>query len=655
MLRTHNQTAGRRLLLAACLSAILLIPAAGAAPGVLDPSFGTGGKVTTTFGTGYGTANALVLDPDGKFVVAGHSSNGANNDYALARFNPNGSLDASFYGTGRVTTAIGPGHDVVNGLVRQPDGKLVAAGSSSNGANGDFSLARYNSYGSLDTSFNGTGKVMTAIGSSYDAAEALVRQPDGKLVAAGHSFNGSNYDFALARYHPNGSLDTSFNGTGKVTTAIGSGQDGALALVLQPDGKLVAAGYSTNGSDALFALARYNPNGSLDASFNGTGKVTTAMGSSDEISVHALALQPDGKLVAAGGGWAGSHNDLALVRYNPNGTVDAGFGTGGTVRTAIAAEDYARGIALQPDGKLVVVDSTRNGSMDFALVRYNPNGTLDASFGSGGTVTTAIGSEDDRPSAVALQPDGKLVVAGTVSSGSNTSFALVRYLGSTLTVAKAGSGAGTVTSGAAEINCGPACSAPFAAVPVTLIATASPGSTFTGWSGGCTGNGSCTLTMGSDQAATATFESDKALKLKKAGSGAGKVTSYPAGISCSATCAHAFPHGTEVKLTARAAKGSVFAGWSGACKGTGACVVAMSAARSVVATFRAPCVVPKVKGKKLRAAKRALKKAHCMVGKVTRVSSGRVQKGRVLAAKPKQGKKLAPDAKVKLRVSKGRT
>jgi uncharacterized delta-60 repeat protein len=440
-----------------------------------------------------------------------------------------------------------------------------------------------------------------------------------------------------------------------VTTAFGPGHDNGDALVLQPDGKLVAAGYSVNGSQAVFALARYNTNGSLDSGFNGTGKVTTLMGPGDENSASALALQPDGKLVAAGTVWNGSESVLALVRYNPSGSLDTSFGTGGKVTTTFGGDASANGLALQPDGKLVAVGSSSNGSnFDFALARFDSNGSLDTGLNGTGKVTTGIGSGEDRGFAVALQPDGKLVAAGTTWNGSQSDLALVRYLGNTLTVAKAGSGSGTVTSGAGQINCGPTCSAPVAAAPVTLTATASPGSTFTGWSGDCAGNGSCTLTMGSDKAATATFESDKALTVRKAGRGAGKVTSYPAGITCLAVCAHAFPHGTSVKLTAVATTRSKFVGWSGACKGTRACTVPMSAARSVTATFAPLCVVPKLKGKTLRAAKRALRKAHCSVGKVTRVFSARVRKSRVVAPKPRAGKKLAPGAKVKLQLSKGK-
>src|SRR5207247_429997 len=150
-----------------------------------------------------------------------------NDDFALARYNLDGSLDTSFNGTGKVTTAIGTSNDSVADLAIQPDGKIVAVGKSRNGSQILFTLARYNPNGSLDTSFNGTGKVTTAIGTDNDDANALAQQPDGKIVAAGYSYNGSNNDFALVRYNPNGSLDTSFNGSGKVTTAIGTGKDEA--------------------------------------------------------------------------------------------------------------------------------------------------------------------------------------------------------------------------------------------------------------------------------------------------------------------------------------------------------------------------------------------------------------------------------------------
>jgi uncharacterized delta-60 repeat protein len=733
--KAQTISAGRRLLLGACVLAVLLVPAAQATPGALDPSFGTGGKVTTQIGLINAHGNALVREPDGKLVLAGDSLNNATlGDFTLARYNPDGKLDTSFNGTGKVTTAIGPSWDAAWALVRQPDGKLVAAGGSNNGSDEDFALARYNPDGKLDTSFNGTGEVTTAIGSGNDDVYALALQPDGKLVAAGKSWNGAQFVFTLARYNPNGKLDTSFNGTGKVTTAIGSSLDGAYALALQPDGKIVAAGSSYAGSHDVFALARYNPDGKLDTTFNGTGKVTTAIGSYDD--ANALVLQPDGKLVAAGGSINGSDFRIVLARYNPDGKLDTSFNGTGKVTTAVGSSDSdAIDLALQPDGKLVTAGYSYAGSARvFLLARYNPDGKLDTSFNGTGTVTTGVGS-DDEASGLVLQPDGKLVAGGFSYDGVRYTFALVRYLGSTLSVSKAGNGSGSVTSGPSGINCGSTCSAPFAAVPVTLTATPSAGSSFVGWSGGCSGTGTCTLTMSGDHAVTARFETPRTLTLVKAGSGAGTVSSSPAGVSCGSTCAHAFTYGTAVTLTATPAAGSSFAGWSGGgcsgtgtckvtlvasksvsavfqsnktlkvaeqgngkgtvtstpagiacaaacshayvhgtsvtltaaasatskfagwsgdCSGTGACTLTMNANHSVTATFKALCIVPKLKGKTVKAAKKAIKRAHCSLGKVTKAFSAKVKKGRVISQKPKAGKKLAPGSKVRLKVSKGR-
>ncbi len=338
-----------------------------------------------------------------------------------------GSLDSCFGAGGRRTTAIGSSGDNANALILQPDGKLVAVGRSSNGVlNDDFSLVRYNTNGTLDTSFGTAGRVTTRIGSSNDIATAVVRQPDGKLVAAGYSFNGSNLDFALVRYYVDGSLDTSFGTGGRVTTAIGSSNDIAKAVVLQPDRKLVVAGLSTpiGGSNFDFVLVRYNANGTLDTRFGTGGKVTTSIDTKDD-NVNALVLQPDGKIVAAG---FGGNFDFALVRYNTDGTLDTNFGNNGdgTVTTDFGSSDErANALVLQPDGKLVAAGYSISGG--FALVRYNADGLLDTSFGGGGKLTTVIGSSRDQAAALVVQPDGKLVAAGYSNNGGNEDFALARY------------------------------------------------------------------------------------------------------------------------------------------------------------------------------------------------------------------------------------
>jgi uncharacterized delta-60 repeat protein len=400
--------------------------AAGHRHGSLDTGFGRGGKVTTPIRSGRDTAfavrdraSALALQKDGKLVAAGWSESIESSGFALVRYNANGTLDTSFGRGGKVTTApLGSGSDA---LAIQQDGKLVAAGSDNSGAL-SFLLVRYNANGTLDTSFGGTGKVTTPLG----VASALAIQKDGKIVAAGRSDinNHSGGVFALVRYNANGTLDRSFGRGGKVTTMIGPGA-GANALAIQQDGKLVAAGWSNN----RFALVRYNANGTLDTSFGRGGKVTTPLGRG--AGAAALAIQQDGKLVAAGYADNGPDYDFALVRYNANGKLDTSFGRGGEVTTPVGPGVGASALAIQKDGKLVAAGEGSSGRFveigAFALVRYNANGTLDTSFSRGGKATTPIGSGGDGAAALAIQQDGKLVAAGSSDHGSDQVFALVRY------------------------------------------------------------------------------------------------------------------------------------------------------------------------------------------------------------------------------------
>ena len=379
-------------------------------------------------------------------MAAGSASNSGNYDFALVRYKTDGSLDTSFGATGKVTTPIGSGYDYANAVAIQSDGKIVAAGSASNSSNYDFALVRYDTEGLLDTSFNTTGIVIIAIGSGYDYANAVVIQSGGKIVVAGTSYNGNDYDFTLARYNTNGSLDTSFgasvlcpilsNCTGIVTTDIGgSSNDSAKSVAIQPDGKIVAVGHASNSNDTDFALVRYNAGGSLDTSFNTTGIVIIAIGSGYD-TAWSVAIQPDGKIVVAGSAQIGGNLDLALVRYNTDGSLDTSFGANGMVTTAIGSDsDAAYAVAIQPDdnqpnGKIVVAGVASNSTgKDFALVRYNTDGLLDTSFNTTGIVTTAIGSSDDYANAVAVQGDGKIVAVGyTRNDGGDEDFALARYL-----------------------------------------------------------------------------------------------------------------------------------------------------------------------------------------------------------------------------------
>jgi len=408
----------------------------GVANALLDATFNSSGIVTTAVGTNSDQANALAIQPsDGKLVAAGFSAVGGvnNHEFALVRYNTDGSLDTSFGTTGTVTTSIGGLQDNANALAVQPsDGRLVAAGSSLIGASTVIALARYNTDGSLDTTFGTMGIVTTATGTIDDEAFALQVQPlDGKLVVAGFSNTGTDKVIALVRYNTDGSLDTTFGTTGKVTTAIGTTNDKAFALQIQSDGKLVVAGFSRTGTGTfVFALARYNTDGSLDTGFGTTGIVTTAVGSISD-KAFALQIQADGRLVAAGLSFTGVYNVFALVRYNTDGTLDTGFGTMGIVTTAVgSSDDGAFALGIQPsDQKLIAAgySSPQSFQSVIALARYNTDGTLDTSFNGTGMVTTSIDT-DVQANALAIQSDGKPVAAGYALTGTGTFvFALARY------------------------------------------------------------------------------------------------------------------------------------------------------------------------------------------------------------------------------------
>jgi uncharacterized delta-60 repeat protein len=407
--------------------------------GTLDASFGTSGKATTDFGIP-AAARTLAVQADGNILVAGVAVVNGGTDFALAHYDSSGTLDTSFGTGGKVTTAFDfPGNfDRVFTVVPQPDGKFVAVGSTVMNPFANFALARFNANGTLDASFGTGGIVTTGFGVSAEATSAAV-QADGKIVAAGFANLDGAHDFALVRYNSNGTLDASFGTGGKVTTAFlsqGFSEAQANSVAVQPDGRIVAAGNAMVGGAFDFALARYNSNGTLDASFGTGGRVTTDFAGAND-QAESVAVQPDGRIIAAGaaGLFINRGFDFALARYNSNGTLDTSFGTSGKVTTDFAgANDVPSepsAIALQGDGKIVVVGQTFVGGFsDFALVCFNSNGTLDASFGTGGKVTTNFASADDVPFSVAVQPDGNIVVAGGATINGRADFALARYVGS---------------------------------------------------------------------------------------------------------------------------------------------------------------------------------------------------------------------------------
>ncbi|WP_172642155.1 DUF4347 domain-containing protein [Cylindrospermum stagnale] len=259
--------------------------------------------------------------------------------------------------------------------------------------------------GVLDTTFDSDGKVTTDFGGLFDSGNSIVLQSNGQILVAGTS----NGNFAVARYNSNGTLDTSFDSDGKVTTDFVN-NDSGNSIILQSNGQILVAGTS-NGD---FAVARYNNNGSLDTTFGTAGKITTDFGSNE--SGNSIVLQSNGQILVAGT----SNGDFAVARYNSNGTLDTTFGTGGKITTELGIFDSGNSIVLQSDGQILVAGAS-NG--DFAVARYNSNGTLDTTFGTGGKITTEFGSFFDSGNSIVLQSDGQILVAGA----SNGDFAVARY------------------------------------------------------------------------------------------------------------------------------------------------------------------------------------------------------------------------------------
>lgn len=412
--------------------------------GPLDPGFGIGGVVNTpvsiTLADG---ARAVAVQPaDGKVVAVGYVDSGSGNyDFAVVRYNTNGSLDTTFSGDGIVTTAISANPDEARAVAIQSDGRIVVAGVTSTPATGtDFVVARYNSDGNLDPSFNVTGYIVTDFGvGANDEAFAMAIQSTGKIVVVGQTGPLTDTDFALARYNTGGTLDPAFGTSGLRITAFGSGIDAAYAVTIQSDDKIVVAGLTDSiaglGVNNDFALARYDVNGILDVTFDNDGKVTTAVGAADE-GAFAVGIQSTGKIVAAGAVLNTSgNNDFGLVRYNSNGGLDATFGAAstvpGTVLTDMAgSNDVVLALMIETDDKIMVGGAafvTGQGN-DFALARYTPDGIADVTFDADGKVVTNISAAHDTAYGLALRPGGKVVLAGSTGTGAATNFLLAGFL-----------------------------------------------------------------------------------------------------------------------------------------------------------------------------------------------------------------------------------
>ena len=417
-----------RAVAVAAVGAALLLDSGSASPllrtgpGSLDQRFGSGGKVTTIVAPS-AYANAVALAPDGAIIAAGSAAVDDASRFAVVRYRPDGTVDNV------AATAFGPGSAFANAVAPQSDGRVVVAGfaAATGETSGTFALARYDADGALDRSFGDGGRVTTALAGPA-VANGVSVQSDGKIVAAG-TVSGTRDRFALVRYEPNGTLDPTFGVRGVVTTSVGAGS-GLTSLALAGDGSIVAAGWSATEAAVRFAVARYRTDGSLDPSFGRGGVTTTAIGEDD--TADDVLIQPDGKIVVGGGSLASSYDRFGVARYRRNGTLDPSFGNGGRVATSVGSGNIASpiAIAVEPDGKLLAVGSSEaNWMVSFAVARYDARGRLDRGFGEhGGVVTTKFDLDRAFARGAVLQRDGKIVVAGYADYGGSYRFALARYV-----------------------------------------------------------------------------------------------------------------------------------------------------------------------------------------------------------------------------------
>lgn len=425
---------------------ILLNSGATAQTGSLDNAFGNSGKVITDFGnTSSSFGSAIAIQIDGKIVVAGKNSIAGKTSCAIVQYNINGTLDNSFDTDGIVITNFS-NTTADFSIVIQNDGKIVVAGTKVfNAGEGivAFGVTRYNINGSLDIGFGNNGE--TILGGGYCNSIAL--QSDGKILIAG-STSGYALDFSVVRLNSNGTPDTNFGIWGSGAAQFNVGPGGTYpafnyggSVLVQNDGKILVAGtckYSKDASPRRPVIFRLNSNGgTFDPSF-GNGGVSYGdiidpnmnLGSYND-NIWCAALQSDGKILIAGSANTSWNNgDFSVLRLNNNGTLDYSFGiNGSTIINIGTGIEEVRSIAIQSDGKIILAGSSIGTGIDFALVRLNKNGTLDKTFNGDGKITTNIGSGDDFGCSVVIQSDGKVIVAGRTMNGAKGNFALVRYQG----------------------------------------------------------------------------------------------------------------------------------------------------------------------------------------------------------------------------------
>ncbi|MFL5798556.1 MAG: delta-60 repeat domain-containing protein [Actinomycetota bacterium] len=410
----------------AAVTAVLFVVVAGpacAAPGSLDSGFSGDGKAVMRFTSGSASAEAVAMQADGKVVTAGWVDRTATNEaWALVRYRSNGRLDTSFGNNGRAVTDWTPGDDEAWGVVVLGTGKIVAGGY----AGGKFAAARYTPAGVLDQSFGDHGKVTIDFTASPDSAWDVAVSEGGRILLAGQSGATAHSRFALVRLNGNGTLDHTFGGDGKVTESVFGGPSYVWDVVVRADGSIVATGNQNGGAFDSVAIAAFHPNGSPDSGFGDAG--AWIADAPNNAYANAIVRLPSGKYMVGASVQVGSDQfDVGLFRFGANGHLDTSFGTNGLVARDFASSEFVTDMQRSGSKLVISIERDRNAQPpQMAIVRLLAGGAPDTGFGNLGLASAGL--PDASGEALAVQQDGKPVVAGDSNSGAADRFAVARFL-----------------------------------------------------------------------------------------------------------------------------------------------------------------------------------------------------------------------------------
>ena len=398
--------------------------------GYLDLSYSEDGIFTADLGgNGFDIVYNSTLQTDGKLLLTGIS----NGDFAIMRLLPDGTPDPLFGNDGLSLVDYAGNSDRSHAVVVQPDGRIVIAGETQINNQGDFAILRILPDGTPDSTFGIHGWTVTDLGTQYEFPNCVALQADGKIVAAGRQTGTPLSDMVMVRYHPDGRVDSLFGSDGIVVTNLRE-EDEAFSIAIQPDGQIILAGFASISASGDFAVTRYNPDGTLDKFFGEGGKVITDIdGVNASDFIKAMVLLPDGKILVVGNAnnaFFDGQADVGMVRYDQNGILDPEFGVGGIKVTSFGAFTNSHGLAVQPDGKILFggISNVINEDKRWLLARFQSNGSLDEGFGTGGFTTTKVPGNNDYATAVHIQSDSRIILTGMSGSNPDLDFAAARYI-----------------------------------------------------------------------------------------------------------------------------------------------------------------------------------------------------------------------------------